>query len=211
MSHQDPLCAIDRERVFDYDPELSSHPAVPPRSNALLQNGNGGGKNLISKIERALDWTFRALMVTTGLALAFLMFAQVIMRYILESSFTGIEEVAVLLGVWIYFLGMGYATRVHEHIHGGVISLIVSDPLKLGVIRFAGSIISMIAACIFGYFACKYALFVIDKGRLSINLQWPRGLWSGSMIVGFSMMAGYFFLDAANQFIAIRALRRNQT
>ena len=146
-------------------------------------------------------------MLFVGIGLAFLMFGQIIMRYVLESPFSGIEEAAVLLGVWIYFLGMGYATREREHIHGGIVSLVVSDLFKVALIRFFGSVISMIAAVIFGYFACKYALFVIEKGRMSINLQWPRGLWSGSMIVGFAMMVGYFALEAINEFRELKSIR----
>lgn len=164
----------------------------------------------LQRFERGLDWLFRAMMITAGLSLTGLMFAQVVMRYGLESAFVGIEEAAVLLGVWIYFLGMGYASRVKEHIHGGIVSLIFDDPYKIQLVRFSGSLISMIAACVFGYFACKYALFVIEKGRMSIYLQWPRGWWSGSMIVGFTMMAGYFLLDAIKSYQALIGIRSDK-
>ncbi|MEH6473523.1 MAG: TRAP transporter small permease subunit, partial [Halopseudomonas sp.] len=170
-----------------------------------------GFERLLVRTEAVLDWIFRAMMILAGLGLAALMFAQVVMRYVLESPFAGIEEAAVLLGVWIYFLGMGYATRVREHIHGGIVSLVVSDPFKIRLIRFIGSVICMIAAAVFGYFACKYAFFVIEKGRTSINLKWPRGLWSGSMIIGFAMMMGYFLLEAINEFRDLRASRRSVT
>ncbi len=189
--------------VYNFDPELSGHP-VPPHVSAIPNYAPQGFERCLVLFERTLDWVFRIMMIFAGLALSILMFAQVVMRYFLDSPFAGIEEAAVLLGVWIYFLGMGYATRVREHIHGGIVSLIISDPYKINLIRFAGSLISMTAACIFGYFACKYALFVIDKGRMSINLQWPRGLWSSSMIVGFLMMAGYFLLEAINEFRELR-------
>lgn len=194
-------------KVYDYDPTLSNHP-VPPHLSAISGSAGSGLERGLIRFERGLNWIFMTLMVFTGLGLAALMFGQIIMRYVLESPFTGIEEAAVLLGVWIYFLGMGYATREREHIHGGIVSLVVSDPVKIGMIRFSGSVICMLAACIFGYFACKYALFVIDKGRMSINLQWPRGLWSGSMIVGFAMMVGYFMLEAVNEYRDLITLRR---
>ncbi|MGY8871070.1 MAG: TRAP transporter small permease [Pseudomonadales bacterium] len=193
--------------VYNFDPDLSDHPA-PPHLSAIPEDEPQGIERFLIKFEQILDWIFRVLMIMAGLGLSFLMFGQIIMRYVIESPFAGIEEAAVLLGVWIYFLGMGYATRVREHIHGGIVTLIITDPYKINMIRFAGSIISMTAACIFGYFAFKYALFVIDKGRMSINLQWPRGLWSGSMIVGFSMMAGYFLLEAINEFRALRKSRQ---
>ena len=165
---------------------------------------------MLTLFESILDVFFRTLMIALGLALASLMFAQIIMRYVLQTPFTGIEEVTVLLGVWIYFIGMGYCSKANEHIQGGIVGLIISDPYTLSLIRFLGLLISTVAAAIFGYFACKYALFVIEKGRLSVNLQWPRGFWSGSMIVGFTMMTGYSILEAIKEFRILLIQRKTR-
>ena len=178
---------------------LASQPAGPHSSSPL--------KKCLVRFEALLNHIFRTLMLFAGLMLAALMFAQVIMRYVLESPFTGIEEASILLAVWVYFLGMGYATRQHDHIHGGILSLVVKDPYKTQLFRLFGSLICMLAACVFGYFACKYALKEIDRGRLSINLRWPRGIWSASMIVGFTMMVGYFLLNAIGQIRQLRTMK----
>jgi TRAP-type C4-dicarboxylate transport system permease small subunit len=134
-------------------------------------------------------------MIFTGLGLAVLMFTQVIMRYVLQSPFAGIEEAAILLAVWVSFLGMGYATKQRAHIHGGIVSLIVSDRFKISLLRFIVSLICFITACVFGYFAAKYGVFVIESERVSLYLQWPKGLWTGSMVFGFLLMACYFLLQ----------------
>ncbi|MBN3562731.1 TRAP transporter small permease [Aliamphritea spongicola] len=178
---------------------LATQPAGPQSSSLL--------KKCLVRFEALLNHIFRTLMLFAGLMLAVLMFAQVIMRYVLESPFTGIEEASILLAVWVYFLGMGYATRQHDHIHGGILSLVVKDPYKTQLFRLFGSLICMLAACVFGYFACKYALKEIDRGRLSINLRWPRGIWSASMIVGFAMMVGYFLLNAIGQIRQLRTMK----
>ena len=47
----------------------------------------------------------RALIIFFCLALAGLMVVQVILRYVFVAPFLGFEEVTVLLGLWIYFLG----------------------------------------------------------------------------------------------------------
>ncbi|WP_421868360.1 TRAP transporter small permease [Motiliproteus sp.] len=198
--------SVGKTKIYDYDPEISSHP-IPPHLHAIPDHAENRVDSFLIRFERVLDWSFRALMVLAALGLAALTFSQVIMRYVLESPFTGIEEASILLAVWVYFLGMGYATRQREHIHGGIVSLVVKSPYKVAIIRFVGTIICMLAACLFGYFACKYALKEIDKGRVSINLRWPRGIWSASMIAGFAMMVGYFLLEAVNEF---RHLRDNK-
>ena len=199
----EPQKSVGETKIYDYDPDLSTHP-IPPHLHAIPEQPETRTDSFLIRFERLLNWVFRIMMVLAGMGLALLTFSQVIMRYVLESPFTGIEEASILLAVWVYFLGMGYATREREHIHGGIVSLVVKDPYKVGVIRFIGSVTCMLAAILFGYFACKYALKEIDKGRVSVNLRWPRGIWSASMIVGFAMMVGYFMLETINEFRDLR-------
>ncbi len=177
--------------------------SLPPRVDLPDQTTT----NVLQKFESLFDFFLKAIMIFSGLGLAILMFAQVIMRYVLESPFAGIEEAAILMAVWVYFLGMGYATKERAHIHGGIVSLVVSDPFKIEMIRFIVSIICTIAACVFGYYATKYGLFVIEKGRMSLYLQWPKGLWSGSMIFGFAMMVFYFLLQTVKDYRAMLAAK----
>ena len=164
-------------------------------------------KTALQQFEFMLDSCLKGAMIFSGLGLALLMFTQVIMRYVLESPFAGIEEAAILMAVWIYFLGMGYATKERAHIHGGIVSLVVTDPFKIELIRFIVSIICTIAACVFGYYATKYGLFIIEKGRMSLYLQWPKGLWSASMIFGFAMMVFYFMLQIFKDYRAMLAAK----
>ena len=152
----------------------------------------------------------KGLMFFACTALAVLMFIQVIMRYVLSSPFVGIEEVSILLAVWIYFLGMGYATKMQEHIHGGILSLVVKDELVFKSVRLFGSVLCMIGACFFGYFASKYALKEIDRGRSSIVMQWPRGIWSSSMVVGFTLMVVYFCVQSFKEYLELVSIYRQR-
>ncbi|MDN3684974.1 hypothetical protein QW180_20945 [Vibrio sinaloensis] len=54
-----------------------------------------------------LEMLLRFIMISSAISLSLLMFFQVILRYVFDSPFTGIEEVALLLGVWVYFFRYG--------------------------------------------------------------------------------------------------------
>jgi len=192
-----PETPIGEPKANHCDPDIG-----PPPTQTYITQKQSKNKlnNHLIRFEKCLNIIFRSMMLLSCLSLACLVFAQVIMRYVLESPFSGIEEMSILLAVWVYFLGMGYATREREHIRGGIVSLIVKDEKKVACIRFSGSIICMVAACIFGYFAYQYALKEITYGRVSINMRWPRGIWSTSMIVGFVMMVGYFLIEAIGEY-----------
>lgn len=198
-----PVKSVGATKIYDYDPDLSSNP-IPPHLRAIPDKSETKIDSYLIRFELVLNKIFRALMMLTCISLACLMFAQTLMRYGMDSSFGGFEEASILLAVWVYFLGMGYATREREHIRGGIVSLLVKNPHKIAYIRFIGTVICMIAACIFGYFAYKYAINEVIKGRVSTSLRWPRGIWSASMIVGFAMMIGYFLLEAINEFRGLR-------
>lgn len=203
------LKSVGATKIYDYDPDLSSNP-IPPHLHAIPEQPESKIDGYLMRFESLLNMLFRSLMILTCLLLACLMFTQTVMRYGMDSSFSGFEEASVLLAVWVYFLGMGYATREGEHIRGGIVSLVVKDQQKVAYIRFIGSTVCMIAACIFGYFAYTYAINEISKGRVSTSLRWPRGIWSASMIVGFAMMIGYFLLETINEFRGLRKTARQR-
>ena len=155
----------------------------------------GANQGLFYRLEARLAQLISIAMVVATMALGLLMAAQVLMRYGLESPFLGIEELAPMLALWAYFLGMIYATRDQDHISGGIVALIFKNRTLIQTIRLLGSIACLIAVCIFGYFALKFAMFNFDLGRKSIYMRWPKSLWDFSMVIGFALMAFYYCLQ----------------
>ena len=146
--------------------------------------------------------------VAFGLCLAGLMFTQVVLRYAFASPFVGIEELSLLFGAWFYFLGIAYVTRDGEHIHGGILTMVVRSPIGVQAVRLVVTVLGVAACAVFGYFAIKYALFEIQTGRLSSYMRWPKGLWSASLIFGFVGTTIYMILQAVHQFLDLQARLR---
>ena len=146
--------------------------------------------------------------VAFGLCLAGLMFTQVVLRYAFASPFVGIEELSLLFGAWFYFLGIAYVTRDGEHIHGGILTMVVRSPIGVQAVRLVVTVLGVAACAVFGYFAIKYALFEIQTGRLSSYMRWPKGLWSASLIFGFVGTTIYMILQTVHQFLDLQARLR---
>ena len=149
--------------------------------------------------------------VAFGLCLAGLMFTQVVLRYAFASPFVGIEELSLLFGAWFYFLGIAYVTRGGEHIHGGILTMVVRSPNGVQAVRLVVTVFGVGACVVFGYFAIRYALFEIQTGRLSSYMRWPKGLWSASLILGFVGTTIYMMLQALHQFLDLQARLRART
>ena len=158
---------------------------------------------------KALAWVYRVehwiavilrwAAVLLSIALGFLMAAQVVMRYGLQSPFLGIEELAPMLGLWVYFLGMANATRERDHITGGIINLVFKNEKLICCIRMFGTILCLVSTCIFGFYAQKYALFNLSIGRMSPYMGFSKALWDFSMVTGFVLTGFYFVLQFVSE------------
>ena len=166
----------------------------------------------VYKIEKFVIFFLRWGAVLLSLALGLLMAAQVLMRYVLHSPFLGIEELAPMLGLWIYFLGISNATRERDHITGGILTLVFTNKKLICSIRIIGTILCIIATIVFGYYAQKHAWFNMSIGRKSPYMGFSKGFWDFSMVVGFILTGFYFILQVIaelRQFVTIPKTKEN--
>ena len=197
---------------FIYDAELSEPETPPhltaipaPHLTAIPEGAMADRIRWLVAIEAVFERFLFFFIIVFGLCLGSLLFAQVVLRYVFASPFVGIEELALLFGAWFYFLGIAYVTRNGEHIHGGILTLVVKSQNAVRCVRLVMTVLGFLACVVFGYFAIRYALFEIQTGRLSSYMRWPKGWWSASMIVGFTATTIYMMLQAIHQFMDLRA------
>lgn len=150
----------------------------------------------------------RVLIALAGVTLATLMVVQTLIRYWFETPFLGIEETAVLLGLWLYFLGSSYATRIDAHIKGGVAGLFIKNPRILTAVKLGGTLVCLAISILFVAYAGAYLLSVWESGRRSTYLGWPTIIWVVSMVVGFVLMSSYLALQALNELSTLRSRER---
>ena len=134
-------------------------------------------------------------MFVSLLGLSLVMVAQVVMRYLLQWPFLGIEEMAPLLALWCYFAGMIYSTRHRSHIEGGVLTSITSNPTVINGARLAGTALSLAALITFIYYAYSIAQFNVTINRKSVYLGWPRYIWDFAFLGGMVGMTFYLFVQ----------------
>ncbi len=205
-SRQHPRDPVEPGASFIYDPEVTV--AEPPEHVTAIPEWEVSDRYAaFMKIEKVYAALLANGLALFSICLAVLMFTQVVLRYGLNSPFVGIEEMALLFGAWIYFPAMAYVSRQGEHIHGGILTLVVKSPRVVQSVRLVMTVLSIIACVVFGYFAIRYAFFEIEKGRLSSYLRWPKGIWSFSLVIGFAGTILALLMQAANQFIDIRMMK----
>ena len=160
-------------------------------------------------VEAAFERVVSLLCTACGLCLAALMFLQVVLRHVFASPLVGIEELSLLFGAWFYFLGVAAATRKNEHIHGGILTTVVTRRGAVRGVRLAITLLGAAASLVFAWYAVRYALFELETGRRSSYMRWPKAWWSASLLVGFSATAATMVLRAIRQWAELMSRRPN--
>ena len=155
-------------------------------------------KTLFARTDHCLAALCHFCLVFLTLSLTGMMAFAVFMRYVIDQSFPAVEELSILVGLWLYFIAMVVVTRERGHLHGGILDLFDISPRNRALIKGFNDLVGLAVICFFGFYAFKYLFFVMKINRVSTNLSWPTALWVGAAIVGFTLMAGYKLRDLFN-------------
>ena len=132
------------------------------------------------------DWTAFALM----LAVTFLVFIQVILRYVLHHPLMGIEEMLLFPTIWLYFLGGAIASRERNHIECRVVTMNVRGT-ALHIANALKAAISLGVAIWLTAGAYEYLRYALRVGKESDMLYIPLVLGESALFIGLLLMSIY--------------------
>ncbi len=139
--------------------------------------------------------TQRFVMVFCGVMLTILVGIQVVTRYGFGFSFFGIEELAMFLAIWLYFIGGAYGAWERGHISASLVELVVRRTLIRRGIHILSGVITVFLSCWMTVWAVQYTVWNIARGTRSMELGIPL-YWVHSVIpLGLGLMTLYFLID----------------
>ncbi|HEY3177878.1 MAG TPA: TRAP transporter small permease [Casimicrobiaceae bacterium] len=144
----------------------------------------------------------RALLIVLLAAMALMVFANVVLRFVTSHSILWVEEVSRYTMIWLTFLGAGLVLR-----HGGHIGI---DTLQSRLPRWAPKIRATIFLLVLGFCAfmawigTRYAM--LTWNQTTAVLQIPVGFVYLALPAGFALVITHLLLMAApyirrNEFI----------
>lgn len=160
-------------------------------------------KRIASAVWRGLnpvqDWAAFVLM----LAVTFLVFIQVILRYVLRSPLMGIEELLLFPTIWLYFLGGAIASRERNHIECRVVTMYLKTPTALHLANWLKAALSLVICLWLTYWAYEYLSYAVRVWKESDMLYIPLVLGESAIFIGLALMSVYTLvevLDHASSF-----------
>lgn len=149
--------------------------------------------------DRVLLSLNRWLVILILAAMALMVFANVVLRFLTDASIFWAEEVSRYLMIWLTFLGAGLVLRYGGHI--GIDTLQDATPKYAPAIR---AFIFVFLLCFFGFMVwigTRYAM--LTWGQITPVMQISVGIVYLAMPVGFALLILHLLL-MAHPFIAKR-------
>jgi TRAP-type C4-dicarboxylate transport system permease small subunit len=145
----------------------------------------------------------RGIMIFTSLVVVTLILVQVALRYFFKLPLMGVEELATMVGFWMYFIGSANGSRERSHIKADILQAFIKNPKTLFMSKALGNLVVTVLACIMVQWAVRYFQWSLKSWERSPALMIPMVYAQFSLVVSSFLMAFYFlveFVDNTRQF-----------
>ena len=197
MSERSKSSETDTSRM----PPSETPPAEPPPSASRARDEYASAlPGFLGTIDRAIAHVEAVLLAAGVLLMAANTIANVVGRFVFQSSLFFSEELNRILIILITFAGISYAARQGRHIRMSAIF----DTLPPGLRKTMMVVIALVTAVfMFGlcYYSISYILTQAGRGRLLPSLQIPVWWTLVWVPVGFFMTGLQYTLTAVKNMI----------
>ena len=134
----------------------------------------------------AINKNIAVIGITLGVLLAF---ANVVLRYVFDSSLTWAGELTNYLFMWSALFGAAYGFKKGIHISVTML-LEMLPPMMAKIILMAAHTFSFAYLTLMSYLGYELILMLIDFGEMSIDLNVP--MWIPHLVLPFAFIGAAF-------------------
>ncbi|TRZ96342.1 MAG: TRAP transporter small permease subunit [Dehalococcoidia bacterium] len=150
---------------------------------------------MADKFSRYYVGIYKGCLTFLFLLITILMFSEVVLRYVFQSPIFGIEELCILLAMWLYFIGLGYATYDRNHITVDILPVLTKNQRDLRICDLLALLLSLVATGVVVYLTSKYCLFVYGRREITTTYHFSR-LWVlVPSVIGSVLMFLHFLVE----------------
>lgn len=163
------------------------------------------GEPIPGRFERTLVDVNRIVLIALMAAMAVLVFANVVARYLFNHSFIWAEELSRYMMIWVGFLGAGLVLRVGAHIAVDIFQDIVPRRFAQAM-RMAALLVLATSLFAMLWLGCNYVVFA--WGQETPVLNWNFGLVYIAIPLGALLMLVHLAL-IARPYVRDRMFRKD--
>ena len=141
--------------------------------------------------------------------LMFLVFADVVGRYLFNKPIFGAYELVEVLMGWLIFAGMPLVSRAQQHISVDFVASFVPDRLK-PIQNFFINFLCAVTAMVISWRIWVYGERLISVKETTLELQIPRGMIAHIMAVMMAFTALAFLLNVWDSVKTVKSTLRQE-
>ena len=129
------------------------------------------------KILKKIDSFFEAIeeyiLLITGTVVTLMILASAVFRFI-KFDWFGSEELTLIVGVWLYFVGSICAARNNTHISGDMLNMFISNKQVVFVFNVIRDAVSIAMAAVFTVWTFQFLTWQISLGASTAVYKLPN-------------------------------------
>ncbi len=115
----------------------------------------------------------------------------VVMRYVLQSDLYGVEEIIILLAMWLYFIGGAYGGYEGSHITADVLSGHLKSRKVKKAVNITVGVISVFCSLVLAKWGLDYLSFSLKINAKTISLHLP--LFLSQLPIGLCFILSFIY------------------
>lgn len=142
-------------------------------------------------IWKAIVHAEKFILVFASAAAALVVFAGVIMRYVLKTDLFGIEEIITIIVMWLYFIGGAYGSYEDSHIKADMLPALIKNPKALKALSIFIYAVSAVLLTVIAIWGLQYAQWSILTSGQTPGWRFPLIISQIPITIGFVLMWFY--------------------
>jgi len=140
---------------------------------------------------KSINWVQRTMLGITSICIMLIVVINVIARYVFNIGIFGIEEMIVIIAMWMYWTGGVVATAENAHIKGDMLDMFIKSKTAKKVLVYIAHAITVAALGLFAWWGWEWNQWNMQMGQRTPGLRWLM-IWSQiPLAISFILMFLY--------------------
>lgn len=162
-------------------------------------------RSFVNRVDELLSRCQQIVVFAASIAIAGLMCAIVLLRYVFRTDLHGMEEIVVFVGIWLFFIGASLASHRQEHITADVVPQFLAHPVLRNAVVLFTTLVSFVVAALAAWWAWQWLLWGFQRPAYSTVHGIPMTVTHLAVFTGFVLMGLFTLRDTASQLRALLA------
>ena len=152
-------------------------------------------KSTLARVDELLVALIKPILAYASVVMVLMVFTGVVSRSVFKQPLFGVEELILLIVIWVYMLGAALASRERSHLTAAFLPLILSSEKALGLAEVLSAAISFLISLAICYWCYQLADWSISQQQTTPVFGLPWAISQSAPLVCSSLMSIYALRD----------------